>query len=223
MAVAIKFRTPSYHAVSGISYSDINDKTLVFAGPGPNYKIRVGEYQANTFLSSSYDYKFHSKVNNVQRDTSTKAILSNNQQIDQSLTLNLVPNWAATLNIQFGNATGVTLYNVTSALVAVSGAGVWNKESTKESSVSISLTELCHVSTGYDATGSGTHVWSDILYKTNTFISLVKNPGPSGLFGGVASTGAWKNTHDWHLGVSLSPQDINNAPFMSLSCIIEYL
>ena len=230
---AIKFRIPLFNAASGILHEDLGTDVFGFAGTGANFKIKVGEYQDRTNILNSNSYKRHISANNVKPFGSTSGSISFDESKETQISLVRIPNSSSTMNINFGNATGATSYNVTSAYVTASGldvlyysngGDVLAKPSSKRSdSVDIYMAEISHPSNSTGVIGSGSTSWSSLAYLANTSISLTTNPGPSGLYSKVGSTGIPSNTHDWYLALAIKPRDINSTPLMPFSCIIEYL
>jgi hypothetical protein len=224
---AISFRIPKYSNSQDVDHDDLGSYILGFASTGTNFKIRVNSFQDITNLILPKSYKRVRSANNV-KFTNVQSGLVTNDNIDSALNIKRIPNWAATLNIRFGSPTGVTNYDIVSALVTASGlpeaylAG-YGEESTKPNSVRIYAAEICHKNPSTGVLGSGSTNWSSFVYLSNSYLSLSKNPGPSGINAAVGGTGMVSNIHDWYLAISISPLDINSVPLMPLTCIIEYL
>jgi hypothetical protein len=222
----ITFRIPEYDSVSGIKYTDLDTHLLGFAGTGINFRIKVNSFPDITNVLNPKTFKRTASANNVSFYSAGSGLVSN-EYFNSPLTLTKIPNWSSTLNIRFGDPTGATSYDITSALVTASGASVVVPEygdiNTKPNSTTIYVAEICHTSTSTGVVGSGVSAWSLFVAASTGSASLVRNPGPSGLTAQVGSTGVPSNIHDWHIALTIKPLTLNSIPLIPLSCIVEYL
>lgn len=223
---AIIFRNPEYHKASGIVYYDLNDHILGFGSTGNNFLIKIGDYPDYTNVLNPKTFKRERSANNIKRYSSGSGSVSNNY-LNANLPLVNIPNWASTISIRFGNPTGATTYDVTTAYITASGGALEQAEygeiNAKPNAVRIYGAEICHTSASTGVVGSGATGWSSFIYLENLSIPMVRNPGPSGYTAKIGSTGVPANIHDWHFAFTISPLTLNSVPLMPLSCIVEYL
>jgi len=221
MALSLIYRYIGFNG-SSITYNNFDGYDIGFGSTGNNNLIRVGTPQDRTYLIDVFSSKFYRNINNIQKTDFSKAIIYNDTVKDLESPLTEIPNWCAVLNINFGDPSGVTNYNVTSAKLTASGVG--NKIQTVSSdSVNIHVAEICNTGINFNGVGSGSANWATLSNKLNAFLELSKNPGPSGINGNISSSGSPQKIHDWHIAISVEPKYPSNAPYMSISCIIEYI
>jgi hypothetical protein len=222
----ITFRIPEYNAASGIQYTDLGTDILGFAGTGINFRIKINSFPDNTNVLNPKTYRSKYSATNISRYSSGSGSITS-QYLSANLPLQKIPNWSSTLNIRFGNATGATNYDVTSAVITASGAiysiPEYGDINAKPNSVMLYAAEICHTSTSTGVVGSGVSSWSSFTAASTGYVSLVRNPGPSGSTAAVGSTGVPAKVHDWHIALTISPLSLNSIPLVPLSCIVEYL
>jgi len=222
----ITFRIPEYDSVSGIRYTNLDTNLLGFAGTGINFRIKVRSFPDYTNVLNPKTFRRSSSANNITRYSSGSGFVTNDY-LNSPLPLVNIPNWSSTLSIRFGNPTGVTAYDITSAVITASGATYsvpeYGDVNTKPNSTLIYSAEICHTSTSTGVIGSGVSSWSSFTAASTGFVSLVRNPGASGSTAKVGSTGVPSNIHDWHIALTITPLSLNSIPLIPLSCIIEYL
>ena len=220
MALELKYRYIDYDG-SVILYRDLEGRQIGFGSTGINNLIRVNTQQDRTYLVDNLSGKFYKLINNTKKTESDKAAVFNSYEKDEEYPLTEIPNRAAVLNIRFGDASGITNYNVTRAILTASGLG--RVKETKSTNNYIYASEICHPNVNFGGVGSGSTSWSTLASNFNYFLDLSKNPGPSGINGNVSSSGSPQKVHDWHLAIAVEPQGIVNAAYITLSCIIEYI
>lgn len=220
MALELKYRYIAYDG-SVIVYRDLDGHQIGFGSTGTNNLIRVNTQQDRTYLIDNLSGKFYKLINNTKKTDSGKAVVYNDYTKDEEYTLTEIPNRAAVLNIRFGDASGSTNYNVTRAFLTASGLQAVKE--TRSDKNYIYVAEICHPNVAFGGVGSGSTTWSTLASNFNLFLNLSKNPGPSGINGNVSSSGSPQKVHDWHLAIAVEPLDIVNAPYITLSCIIEYI
>jgi len=224
---AIKFRTTDYSAVSGISYSELSPNAISFFGDRKDLSIQVNTYSEIANVVDANSLKRIKSTTNVKRINNSSGLVLNDYLNYLELPLNKIPNWASTISINFGDASGVSAFDVTSAKVTASGAGLYLspfEESLATGAIEINLFEICHTDPSTSAVGSGSSAWSFVDHQSKaTTFSLTRNPGPSGVYAKIGSTGIPSKVHDWHLGMCVRPKQINTTPFIAFSCIVEYL
>jgi hypothetical protein len=223
---ALKFRIPEYSSASGILHTDLGADIVGFSSTGLNFRIQIGSYPDYTNILNPKTFKRTRSINNVKLYGSYSGTVLNDY-LSANLILTKIPNWASTLSINFGNPTGATSYDITSAYITTSGeiaeVPEYGEVNAKPNSVRIYAAEICHPSSSTGVSGSGSTQWSSLVFLDLNTISLTRNPGPSGITAKVGSTGIPANTHDWYMALTISPLSLNTLPLMPLSCIVEYL
>ena len=104
---AIRLRIPKYSSSEDVDHDDLGSYILGFASTGNNFKIKVNSFPDITNLLLPKSYKRVRSANNV-KFISNQSGQATNENIDATLNIKNIPNWASTLNIRFGNPTGVT-------------------------------------------------------------------------------------------------------------------
>jgi hypothetical protein len=223
----IKFRTTEYEAVSGVKYYDLSPDSICFTSTGSSFGIQVSGYSDIANVSPLGSLKRKRSTTNVRRiPDSSSGVVKNDILNFVSLPITNIPNWSSTLSINFGEPASTGSYNITSAKFVASGLDVnpyVYPESQKSNVVRINAFEICHTSASTGVAGSGSTSWTSFYHLSKNSLNLTRNPGPSGAYALVGSTGIPSNQHDWHIGMCIEPTDINVAPFIILACIIEYL
>jgi len=220
MPLSLSFRYISFNG-STILYRVLDGYDIGFGSTGINNRIRVLNQQDRTYIVDQATSKFYKFINNTKKANPSKIESYNDYVKDLECPINELPNWCAVLNIRFGDASGSTNYNVTRAILTASGIG--SKREAIESKFYIYAAEICHPSTGFTAVGSGGSGWSTLVNRQNAFLDLSINPGPSGINANILATGSPQKVHDWHIALAIEPQSVINAPYATLSCIIEYI
>ena len=220
----ITFKPTDYNATSGIVYTDLSPNVLAFASTGLNLAIRVSGYSDILNVCPRGSIKRIRSSTNIKRTDFDVGTVSNDIIKFQSLPLKQVPNWASSVSIRFGGPSSTGSFDITDAKLAASGGvlkGLFEAQATGR--IEINAFEICHTSTSTGIAGSGSNNWVAFKHQSKDYLSLVRNPGPSGLYAAVGSTGVPSNQHDWHVGLCIRPLEINVNPFMGLACIIEYI
>lgn len=220
----ITFRTTDYDSVSGIRYTNLSPDVLAFASTGSNLAIKVNSYSDILNVCPQGSIKRTRSSTNVKRTAIDAGDVKNDLIDFQNLPLKHVPNWASSVSIRFGGPSATGSFDITAAKLAASGVTILTfSESPATGRIEINAFEICHTSTSTGIAGSGSTNWSTFKHQSKDYLSLTRNPGPSGIYAAVGSTGVPSNQHDWHIGLCIRPLEINVNPFMGLACIIEYL
>lgn len=220
----ITFRTTDYDSVSGIRYTNLSPDVLAFASTGSNLAIKVNSYSDILNVCPQGSIKRTRSSTNVKRTAIDAGDVKNDIIDFQNLPLKHVPNWASSVSIRFGGPSATGSFNITDAKLAASGVATLTfSESPATGRIEINAFEICHTSTSTGIAGSGSTNWSTFKHQSKDYLPLTRNPGPSGIYAAVGSTGVPSNQHDWHIGLCIRPLEINVNPFMGLACIIEYL
>lgn len=183
-----------------------------FYGASFGSSVPVGAFQTLSYISDSGGTIQGEALSNIGYVSATGASVNGNPTIN---VLN-VPNFQATLNINFSNATPVQAQN----------AMLWlydrNNINNPPSSVLPKIIENIHTSTSQGVAGSGSTSWQSPS-GTGVAITLAQSPGPSGAYAlnGTGQTTP-NTTHDWFVSLSFSPSTIGSKYF-ALFFEVEYL
>lgn len=202
---------------SSFSISPLNNSGLGFFGVGGfGNSVSVGAYQDTTFVTDGNGISQGPQGNNV------KWIHPNSGQVagTTNLSLQSIPNYQGTLQIQFTNATPVRLQN--------SRLYIYDRTSTSNaaSGVTTAVANLIHPSVTQGAGGSGSTAWEFPSASSYTTLSTYQNgnafsPGTSGL--GVNGGSTNDIEHDFYVAISASPNSIGAKTLYGLLFSTEYL
>lgn len=191
--------------------SNLAGSGLGFYGVGGfGGSVQVGFWQGRTFITDSNGVNQGPEAPNVQYLNAASGILG---QVGTGIALTCIPNYQATLNIEFTNDTPcqtqnifVTIYDRTSPNNPASG-------------VTTAVAEIIHANTTQSNTGSGNTTWQ---FPAGTgMMQLVNSPGTSGLSPNGAAT--VDTRHDWYIAMSASPNSIGSKTQFGMFVELEYL
>ena len=200
-----------FYAGEGSNIANLSGSGLGFYGDaGFGYSVPVGFYNGRTFITDSTGTAQGPEVDNNKYAGASTVIVG---QAGSGINLRQLPNYLATLNIRFTNATPVQVQNV-----RVYGYDRVN-QANSPSGVNLMAAQIIHADNTQVMNGSGTAAWANIKGSTTT-LSLTSGPGTSGFSpNGPGTTDA---RHDWYLALSASPQSVGAKEF-GLYMELEYL
>ena len=205
----------SFLAGNGFTIQYLAGSGLGFYGDaGFGASVKVGEYQGRTFITNGTGTTQGPEADNVKYLNAGSGILG---QTGSGIALTAIPNYQATLNIRFNNATAVKVQN---AYARIYDRTDPNKPA---SGGTTKVGEVIHPDTVQNNNGSGDTAWST-PGGSGTKVSLAPSPGVSGLYAGNGADGQWSDTqHDWYLAISASPDSIGAKTLYGLFAELEYL
>lgn len=175
--------------------------------------VAVGNYQQRTFITDATGSIKGPEVNNVQYLNPGSGILG---QAGSGIGLQSIPNWQATLHVQFTNDAPVRTQNAF--------AMIFDRTNTENpaSGVTTKIAEMIHPNPVQGPGGSGDSTWWSFNYATGgLMMPLTDSPGLSGLSPNGLSTS--DSTHDWYISISASPDSIGSKNLYGLYVSVEYL
>lgn len=202
----------SFFAGENFDIQEIDSSSGIgFYGDGFGVSIPVGEYNTRTFITSSNGTVEGPEVDNVQYVSSGSAILG---QAGSPVALTAIPNYLATLRVQFENDTAVKTRNAE--------VRIYDRDDidTAPDGVTCYVAEVVHTGTSQTNDGSGDTTWTQ-CYGSGSTLALVDSPGTSGLSpSGIDTT---DTVHHWYLALSATPQSIGSKTDFGLYFSVEYL
>lgn len=197
--------------------NDLSGSGLGFYGSsGFGFSVPVGSYQGRTFITDSTGALQGQEVANVQYLNSGSGILG---QAGSGLGLRAIPNYQATLNIRFTNASAVQAQNV--KVYIYDRVNINNPAS----GVLTKVAQIIHPDTVQNNNGSGDTSWQTPAGSA-VVVSLANSPGTSGFYAGDGVTNISSRpdvTHDWYICISASPNTIGAKTAYGLYVSLEYL
>jgi len=215
--------TISFLAGEAFTIQDIGGSGLGFYGPGGfGQSIQVGSYQDNTYITDSTGALAGPKADNVKYVHANSGMLPT---ADVRL-LQDIPNYQATLQIEFTHTSAVRVQNAELRIfdrtnINLPAVGVTTK-----------VAEVVHpwtTSQPAGPLGSGDTQWwspggSGGTYAGRTYddpVSLVDSPGSGGWSPSGVNT--VDTIHDWFVLLSASPDSIGSKVNYGLYVSLEYL
>lgn len=193
---------------------NLNGSGLGFYGAGFGQSVNVGQYQDTTFITNSNGTAQGQQVNNIEYLNSASGIINS---ASSGVWLTQIPNYLATLNIQFTNASAVKAQNV--KLYIYDRTSINNPAS----GVTTKVAELIHPDSIQNNNGSGSTTWASPAGSA-VVMTLANSPGSGGLYAGNGSNSTRSDTeHDWYLAISASPDSIGSKTLYGLYVSLEYL
>jgi hypothetical protein len=205
----------NFLAGNGFTIQDLAGSGLGFFGDaGFGASVKVGDYQGRTFITNGTGTTQGPEADNVKYLNAGSGILG---QAGSGIALTCIPNYQATLNVRFTNATPVKTQN---AYLRIYDRTDPNKPA---SGVTTKVAEVIHPDTTQGNSGSGDTTWQT-PGGSGSKVSLAPSPGVSGLYAGNGADGQWNdNTHDWYVAISASPDSIGAKSLYGAYVELEYL
>jgi len=193
---------------------NLNGSGLGFYGNGFGQSVDVGTWQQTTFITNANGTAQGQQVNNIEYLNAASGILGS---ATSGVWLTQMPNYMATLQIEFTNPSAVKAQNVQCYIYDRSNIN------NPASGVTTMVAELVHPDTIQNNNGSGDPTWLT-PGGSAVIVSLTPSPGISGLYAGNGSNSTRPDTtHDWYLAISASPDSIGSKTLYGLYVSLEYL
>lgn len=200
----------SFYAGEGFQINNLAGSGLGFYGGGFGYSVPVGEYQDTTFITNANGTAQGPQVDNIK-------FLNNNSGIvngaSSGVHLRAIPNYLATLKINFNHNSPVKTQNVMARIYDR------NNINNDPSGVTFKVAELVHPDQTQTLNGSGSNAWVT-LHGSGSMLQLTSSPGLSGLRPNGAET--MSTDHDWYLAITGSPDSVGSK-LAALYVELEYL
>lgn len=201
----INFYSGNLH-VNNLSGSGIG-----YYGGGFGYSVAVGSYQDTTFITNSAGTSQGPQCNNIKYMNTASGIINS---ASSGVALTAIPNYLATLKIEFTHTTAVKTQNA--KFYCYDRVSINNPAS----GVTFKFAELIHPDTVQNNNGSGTTSWQTPT-GSSVVINLTASPGMSGLSPNGPST--TQDTHHWFAAMSASPNSIGSKTDFGGYFVVEYL
>lgn len=217
--------TLSFFAGNDFTINNLSGSGLgLYSDTGFGGSVLVGEYNGRTFITNSAGTTQGSEVDNIKYNNAQSGIIG---QVGSGINILAIPNYQATMKIQFSHASAVTVQNT--KIRAYDRSSINNVPS----GVLVKIAELIHPWTTQTPLGSGDNQWigSSANPQTGTLtvggsgltVTLANSPGISGDHAGDGSNSTWSDTtHEWFVAISASPSTIGSKLF-ALYVELEYL
>lgn len=181
-----------------------------FYGNGFGYSVAVGEYQDTTFITNSAGTAEGPQVDNIKYLNDASGIVNS---AGSGIGLTAIPNYLATLNVNFNHTSAVKTQNVKMRIYDRSSIN------NDPSGVVCKVAELIHPGLTQAAEGSGDTTWTTVK-GSSVILDLVASPGLSGLRPSGPET--TDKNHDWYCAISASPSSVGSKLFAAY-VELEYL
>lgn len=207
-----------YTGGNSVPFTALGGSGLGFFGAGGfGASVSVGSYQDNTYISDSNGVLLGPQGNNIKFSHSASGTLPGSVL----LALTSIPNYQATLNIRFTNASAVVTQNAQ--------LYIYDRVSTSNapSGVTCAVARLIHTGLTQVTGGSGDTAWQFptgtgyLPMSVNVTSSAGFSPGVSGNSPNGATSSATQ--HDWYVALSASPNSIGSKTQFGLFFQTEYL
>lgn len=193
---------------------NLNGSGLGFYGGGFGQSVDVGSYQSTTFITNSAGTAQGAQANNIKYVNTASGIIGS---ATSGVWLTQIPNYLATLRVQFSHSSAVKCQNVVARIYDRSNIN------NPASGVTTKVAEIIHPDTVQNNNGSGDTTWLTPAGSAVT-ISLAPSPGISGLYAGNGSNSTRSDTlHDWYIALSASPDSIGSKSQYGFYISLEYL
>lgn len=182
----------------------------MYSSAGFGYSIAVSSFNERCYITDSTGTVQGAEGNNCKYLNSSGVVLG---QTGSGVHVLALPNYLATLNIRFTNATVCRTQNSTLT--------VYDRVSTNNnpSGVNCYALNVVHPSNIATISGSGTSAWQ-LLGGSGSILSLANSPGTSGFSPNGTSTSDTR--HDIFVALSCSPTSVSSKLF-SAFVSLEYL
>lgn len=203
-----------------VAIANLNGSGLGFYGSSFGASVQVGSYQDSTYITNSTGTTQGAQVWN------TKYIHPNSGALAGTpVNLSGIPNYQATLNINFNHTSAVKTQN---AQLRIYDRSNINQPA---SGVTTKVAQIIHPTVAQTVNGSGDGTWIGEAVNPQTgtatvggsgiVVNMIASPGASGLRpNGAATT---DTNHDWYAVISASPDSIGSKTLYGLYFSLEYL
>jgi len=194
-----------------VTIQNLSGSGLGFYSTGFGGSISVGTFNGVTFVTDSNGLVQGPQCNNCTYLNTASGMLNSSTSGIHILNM---PNYLATLNINFTHTSAVRLQN--------SKIFIYDRVSTSNlaSGVTTRVVEVVHpslIQNGY--LGSGLPYWQ--TPNGSSYLALSASPGQSGTSINGANT--TQNVHDYYVNISASPDSIGSKTMYGLLFQTEFL
>jgi hypothetical protein len=202
----------SFLAGENFTINNLNGSGIGFYGAaGFGATVNVGEYQGRSFITNSAGTAQGPEVDNVKFLNAGSGILG---QTGSGIALTAIPNYQATLNVRFTDASTVATQNVSMRIF--DRADINNDPS----GVTCKVAEIIHPGITQTNDGSGDIAWVT-PHGSGVTVPFIDSPGISGLRPDGPNTTDVQ--HDWYAAIAASPDSVGSKTQFGLYFTLEYL
>jgi len=202
----------SFLAGENFTINNLSGSGIGFYGDGGfGASVNVGQYQGRSFITNGNGTAQGPEIDNVKFLNSASGILG---QTGSGIALTAMPNYQATLNIRFTDASSVQTQNVSMRIF--DRVDINNPAS----GVTTKVAEIIHPGTTQANDGSGDVAWHTPAGSSVT-VDFISSPGVSGLRPNGPNT--TDTVHDWYSAISASPDSVGSKTQYGLYFTLEYL
>lgn len=194
MAAAVNFYAGENFGISNLSGSGLG----FFGAGGFGNSVQVGSFQDSTFITDGNGVNEGPQCDNIKWAHPNSGTSNGAGPYD----LTHIPNYLATLKVQFTNDTAVKTQNAEFRIYDRSNIN------NHASGVTTYCCELIHPTPTVSAGGSGDASWVGPMWGSGVTLDLVASPGESGL--SPSGPGTTDTKHDWYVGITASPDSIGS-------------
>lgn len=213
MAATINFLGGGF----GLPINYLNGSGLAFFGSaGFGNSVAVGAWSGSVYISDGNGVNQGPQLNNITYFATNSGVVQNGT----ILNLANIANYQSVLNIRFQNSSPVRTQNA--KVYFYDRSNILNPPT----GVTVAAFPIIHPDTSNGSSGSGSANWqfpagSSYINMSITNTGLSFSPGQSGY--GVNGGSTIDMTHDFYLGISLSPNSIGSKNLAGLWFQTEFL
>lgn len=196
--------------LNDITINNLSGSGLQFFGSAAGNSVAVGEYQQTTYIGNGDGTQTGSQINNVKYLNPMSGYIGS---ATSGVQVRCIPNYLATLNINFSHTSAVKTQNA--KIYIYDRSNILNGAS----GVTTKFYESVHCTPTNVLDGSGAVFWSSP--QGSSYVDLTASPGQSGTR--INGPNTTQNTHDWYCNLSQSPDSIGSKTLNGLFFSVEYL
>lgn len=208
--------TFSFSAGENTNINNLSGSGLGFYGGSFGASIAVGAFNQTTFITNSNGTALGPQADNIKWAHAQSGIVNSSSSPIQ---LTAIPNYQATLKINFNHATAVQVQNVY--------LKIYDRTNTASGAIGVDTytCEIIHPDTTQTNNGSGDTNWTyhPASPSGSVTLTLANSPGISGLYAGSGNSTRTDTNHDWFIGITATPNSIGSKTQYGLYCQLEYL
>jgi len=201
----------NFYAGENFGISNLSGSGLGFFGAGGfGNSVEVGAFNDTTFITDSNGTIQGPQCDNVKRSHPNSGIVNGAGSYD----LTHIPNYLATLKIEFTHSSAVQTQNAEMRIYDRSNIN------NDPSGVTCYVAELIHPTPTVSAGGSGDATWIQ-AHGSGVTVPFVDSPGESGLSPNGSSS--VDTVHTWFSCISCSPDSVGSKTQFGAYFSTEYL
>lgn len=189
---------------------NLNGSGLGFYGSAFGSSVNVGSYQTTTWITDSNGTLQGPQATNIRWTHPASGSINEAASVE----LTKIPNYLATLKIQFSHTSAVKTQNAKGRIYDRSSIN------NAASGVTTKVAEIIHPDTVQNNNGSGDTTWLTPA-GSSVIVDFISSPGLSGHRPTGPNT--TDRTHDWFAAISASPDSVGSKTLYGFYFECEYL